>query len=80
MQLAVIGYSWCDFFLCTTKYSFQEKIYFDKSFWLVNNCNLEMFYSKVVVKEILRETLITLKFDTEIRIKFFFNIPFEKLQ
>ena len=42
MQLAVTGYSWCDFFLCTTKDSFQQKIYFDKSFWLVNKCKLEM--------------------------------------
>ena len=33
MQLAVTGYSWCDFFLCTTKDSFQQKIYFDKLFW-----------------------------------------------
>ena len=61
MQLAVTGYSWCDFFLCTTKYSFQQKIYFDKSFWLVNKCKLEMFYSKVVVKELLRGNFNTFK-------------------
>ena len=61
MQLAVIGYSWCDFFLCTTKDSFQQKIYFDKSFWLVNKCKLEMFYSKVVVKELLRGNFNTFK-------------------
>ena len=80
MQLAVTGYSWCDFFLCTTKDSFQQKIYFDKSFWLVNKCKLEMFYSKVVVKELLREMFILLKFDTETHIKLIFNIPFEKFQ
>ena len=72
MQLAVIGYSWCDFFLCTTKDSFQQKIYFDKSFWSVNKYKLEMFYSKVVVKELLGEIFILLKFDTEIRMKLFF--------
>ena len=54
MQLAVTGYSWCDFFLCNTKDSFQQKINFDKSFWLVNKCKLEMFYSKIVVKELLK--------------------------
>ena len=53
MQLAVIRYSWCDFFLCTTKDSFQQKIYFDESFWSVNKYKLEMFYSEVVVKELL---------------------------
>ena len=61
MQLAVTGYSWCDVFLCTTKDSFQQKIYFDKSFWLVNKCKLEMFYSKVVVKELLRGNFNTIK-------------------
>ena len=61
MQLAVTGYSWCDFFLCTTKDSFQQKIYFDKSFWLVNKCKLEMFHSKVVVKELSRENFNTIK-------------------
>ena len=60
--------------------SFQQKIYFDKSFWLVNKCKLEMFYSKVVVKELLREMFILLKFDTETHIKLIFNIPFEKFQ
>ena len=64
MQLAVTGYSWCDFFLCTTKDSFQQKIYFDKLFWqikLVNKCKLETFYSKVVLKEILRGNFNTIK-------------------
>ena len=39
-----------------------------------------MFCSKIVVKELLRGNLIQLKFDTEIHIKLFFNIPFEKFQ
>ena len=39
-----------------------------------------MFYSKVVVKELLREMFILLKFDTETHIKLIFNIPFEKFQ
>ena len=60
MQLAVIGYSWCDFFYARPD-SFQQKIYFDKSFWLVNKCKLEMFYSKVVVKELLRGNFNTFK-------------------
>ena len=61
MQLAVTRYSWCDFFLCTTKDSFQQKIYFDKTFWSVNKRKLEMFYSKIVVKELLRGNFNTIK-------------------
>ena len=61
MQLAVTAYSGCEFFLCTKKDSFQQKMYFDKSFWLVNKCKLEMFYSKVVVKEPLRGNFNTFK-------------------
>ena len=61
MQLAVIGYSWCAFFLCMTKDSFQQKIYFDKPFWLVNKRKLEIFYSKIVVKELLRGNFNTIK-------------------
>ena len=80
MPLEVTAYSGCEFFLCTKKESFQQKMYFDKSFWLVNKCKLEMFYSKVVVKELLREMFILLKFDTETHIKLIFNIPFEKFQ
>ena len=60
MQLAVIGYSWCDFFSMHDKRILSAENYFDKSFWLVNKCKLEI--------------LILLKFDTEIRIKLFFNI------
>ena len=60
MQLAVIGYSWCDFFfLCTTRLLSAEN--FDKSFWLVNKCKLEMFYSRIVVKGLLRENFNTIK-------------------
>ena len=47
------------FFLCTTKDSFQQKIYFDKTFWLVNKHKLEIFYSKVVVKEHLKGNVNT---------------------
>ena len=61
MQLAVAGYSWCDFFLCTTKDSFQQKIYFDKAFWLGNKRKLEIFYSKIVVKKLLRGDFNTIK-------------------
>ena len=61
MLLTVTGYSWCDFFLCTTKDSCQQKIYFDEAFWLVNNCKLEIFYSKVLVKERLRGNFNTNK-------------------
>ena len=46
--------------------------FYDKSFWSVNKYKLEMFYSKVVVKELLGEIFILLKFDTEIRMKLFF--------
>ena len=48
------------FFLCTTKDSFQQKIYIDKAFWLVNKHKLEIFYSKVVVKKILRGNFNTI--------------------
>ena len=61
MQLAVTGYSWSDCFLCMTKDSLQQKIYFDDAFWLVNNHKLELFYSKVVVKELLRGSLNTIE-------------------
>ena len=61
MQLAVTGYSWCDCFLCMTKDSLQQKIYFDDAMWLVNNRKLELFYSKVVVKELLRGNLNTIE-------------------
>ena len=61
MQLAFPGYSWCDFFLCTIKDSFQRKIYFDKAFLLVNKRNLEIFYSKIAVKEFLRGNLNVVK-------------------
>ena len=54
MQLAVT-------FLYTTKDSFQQKIYFDKAFWLVNKRKLQIFYSKVVVKELLRGNFNTIK-------------------
>ena len=67
------------FFLYTTKDSFQQKIYFDKVFWLVNKCKLEIFYSKFVL-ELLSRNFNTIKFYTEIHIKLFFNIPFEKFQ
>ena len=26
MEMAITGYSWCDFFLCTTNDSFQQKM------------------------------------------------------
>ena len=61
MQLAVTGYSWRDFFSMYNKNSYQQKIYFDKAFWLVNKCKLEIFYSKIVVKELLRGTFNTIK-------------------
>ena len=61
MQVAVTGYSWCDFFYARQKTPFSRKYIFDKSFWLVNKCKLEMFYSKVVVKELLRANFNTIK-------------------
>ena len=66
MQLAVTGYSWYDYFLCTIKDSFQQKIYSDKAFWLINKRKLEIFYSKIVVTELLRGNFNTIKFDTEV--------------
>ena len=60
MQLALTGYSWCDK-ICTTKDSFQQKICFDKAFWLVNKLKLEIFYSRIVVKELLRGNFNTIK-------------------
>ena len=80
MPLAVTAYSGCEFFLCTKKESFQQKMYFDKSFWLVNKCKLEMFYSKVVVKELLRGNFNTFKIWYRNSYKIVFNIPFEKFQ
>ena len=54
MQLAVTGYSWCNFFSM-----YNKRLYFDKTFWLVNKHKLEIFYSKVVVKEHLKGNVNT---------------------
>ena len=61
MQLAVTGYFWCDLFLCTTKDSFQLRIYFDKKFWSVEKRKLEVFYLKIIVKHLLRGNFNTVK-------------------
>lgn len=61
VQLTVPVYAWCDFFLCTKKDSFLQKIIFDEAFWLVNKRKLELIYSKVVVKEFLRGSFNTIE-------------------
>ena len=48
------------FFLYTAKDSFQQKIYFDKVFWLVSKRKLEIIYSKFVL-ELLSGNFNTIK-------------------
>ena len=50
--------TWCDFFLCTTKESFTERIYFDQRVYdIAIQQKASIVYEKLVMPEIFLRTL-----------------------
>ena len=50
---------WCDFFLCTTKDSFLERIIFDEDIFAVSVAKAKVVYEKLVLPKIFSRDLQT---------------------
>ena len=59
---------WCDFFLCTTKDSFLERIIFDENIFAVSVAKAKVVYEKLVLPEIFsRDLQMTLRVEKEVK-------------
>ena len=58
-QMKCTGYNWCDFFVCTSKDSFLQRIIFDSSF--INSAILKasICYEKVIFSELIDRLVYT---------------------
>ena len=56
-QMHATKRKWCDFFLCTTKDTFLERLSFDDTFFAVNIEKVKLVYEKLIVPEIVSRDL-----------------------
>ncbi|XP_057297429.1 uncharacterized protein LOC130629386 [Hydractinia symbiolongicarpus] len=67
-QMHATGRNWCDFFLCTTKDSFVERIMFDKEFYDMAVRKATVVYKELILPEIYtRDLCYTLHVEKEVK-------------
>ena len=67
-QMLCTGRKWCDFFLCTTRNSFLEKIPYDISFMEVAIKKAKLVYEALIMPEIFSRSLkVTLEIEKHVK-------------
>ena len=56
-QMHSANFNWCDFFICSAKNSFRERIYLDKGFIDKAMIKAEVLFSELLVPEICSRTV-----------------------
>ncbi|XP_057294277.1 uncharacterized protein LOC130622783 [Hydractinia symbiolongicarpus] len=65
-QMGVTGYRYCDFFVCTSKESFTERIPFNAAFWYIIVTKAMIFYEIVIIPELFNKTWKKAQHDLEV--------------
>lgn len=64
--MGVTNNKYCDFFVCTAKESFTQRILYDPVFWYIHVAKAMVFYESIIIPELFTKTWKNAHHDSEV--------------